>query len=46
MTTAAQAAQFKGRGPWKNSLPRILQTLQALGKAQRDDDGATQRWRA
>jgi hypothetical protein len=27
-------AQFKGRGPWKNSLPHILETLEALGKAQ------------
>ncbi len=43
LTAAASAltlpqleAQFKGRGPWKNSLPRILETLEALGKAQRD----------
>jgi hypothetical protein len=35
-------AHFKGRGPWKNSLPRILETLEALGKAQ--THGA--RWRA
>ncbi len=26
-------AHFKGRGLWKNSLPRILETLEALGKA-------------
>lgn len=29
-------AQFKGRGPWKNSLPRILATLEALDKVQCD----------
>ncbi len=28
-------AHFKGRGAWKASLPRILETLAALGKAQR-----------
>jgi hypothetical protein len=27
-------ASFKGRGPWKKSLPRILETLQALGRAK------------
>ncbi len=35
-------ARFKGRGAWKTSLPRILETLTALGKAQLD--GAS--WRA
>ena len=35
-------AHFKGRGAWKTSLPRILETLAALGKAQ--TDGAA--WRA
>jgi hypothetical protein len=34
------------RGPWKNSLPRILATLEALGKAQREADGEAVRWRA
>jgi hypothetical protein len=33
---------FKGRGPWKKSLPRILQTLEALGRARQEGDG----WRA
>jgi hypothetical protein len=39
-------AHFKGRGAWKSSLPRILETLAALGKAQSDaqSDGIT--WRA
>ncbi|MEW6467040.1 MAG: hypothetical protein AB1434_14240, partial [Pseudomonadota bacterium] len=32
---AALEARFKGRGPWKKSLPRILDTLEALGRAQR-----------
>jgi hypothetical protein len=35
-------AHFKGRGAWKSSLPRILDTLQALGKAQSDGKA----WRA
>jgi hypothetical protein len=35
-------AHFKGRGAWKNSLPRILETLQALGKAIQADN----RWRS
>lgn len=29
-------ARFKGRGPWKRSLPRILETLEALGRARRE----------
>lgn len=39
---SALEARFKGRGPWKKSLPRILETLEALGRARRDDGG----WRA
>ncbi len=31
----ALEASFKGRGPWKKSLPRILETLEALGRARR-----------
>ncbi|SDM54384.1 Type II restriction/modification system, DNA methylase subunit YeeA [Oryzisolibacter propanilivorax] len=27
-------ARFKGRGPWKKGLPLLLQTLEALGRAQ------------
>jgi hypothetical protein len=46
LTLPQLEAHFKGRGPWKNSLPRILATLEALGKAQRDGDSATERWRA
>ena len=29
-------ARFKGRGPWKKSLPRILDTLEAMGRARRE----------
>ncbi len=32
-------ARFKGRGPWKRSLPRILDTLEALGRASRVGTG-------
>lgn len=32
-------ARFKGRGPWKRSLPRILETLEALGRARREGAG-------
>ena len=27
-------AHFKGRGAWKKSLPTLLATLEALGRAQ------------
>ncbi|MFZ5578233.1 MAG: class I SAM-dependent DNA methyltransferase [Pseudomonadota bacterium] len=33
------ATRFKGRGPWKKSLPRILDTLEALGRARREGAG-------
>ena len=42
MPLAAIEASFKGKGPWKKGLPRILETLEALGRAQRDAGGA---WR-
>ncbi len=42
LTLAEIEARFKGRGPWKKSLPRILETLEALGRAHRQDDG----WRS
>ena len=35
-------ARFKGRGPWKKSLPRILETLEALGRARREGEA----WRS
>ncbi len=37
-------ASFKGKGPWKKGLPRILETLQALGRARRE--GSNQSWRS
>jgi hypothetical protein len=32
-------ARFKGKGPWKKGLPRILETLEALGRARREGEG-------
>lgn len=34
----ALESHFKGRGPWKKSLPRILETLEALGRAKQERD--------
>ncbi|MEO6017239.1 MAG: DNA methyltransferase [Polaromonas sp.] len=31
--------RFKSRGAWKKGLPRILDTLEALGRARREGDG-------
>ena len=41
------AAQFKGKGAWKKGLPRILETLEALGRARREggDGLADEGWR-
>lgn len=39
-------ASFKGRGPWKKSLPRILETLKALGRARREEIDGKEGWRA
>lgn len=36
---AAIEAAFKGKGPWKKGLPRILETLEALGRARREGQG-------
>ena len=36
---AAIEGAFKGKGPWKKGLPRILETLEALGRAQLDGGG-------
>ncbi len=35
----AIGANFKSRGAWKKSLPRILETLEALGRARREGSG-------
>ena len=39
-------ARFKGRGPWKKSLPTLLQTLEALGRAYSATDGGETVWRS
>lgn len=48
LSLAALEAHFKGRGPWKKGLPMLLQTLEALGRAQQFDPGSTDgpHWRA
>jgi hypothetical protein len=33
----ALAARFTGRGPSKERLPQILRTLEALGRARREE---------
>jgi hypothetical protein len=38
----AIAAQFKGRGRWRERLPVILETLVGIGRARRVDNGV--RW--
>ncbi len=46
LTLAALEARFKGRGPWKRGLPMLLQTLEAVGRAQRVEVGDEVSWRA
>ena len=41
----ATEAHFKGRGPWKKSLPTLLQTLEALGRAQCVQHQGASAWR-
>ena len=41
-TLPAIETRFKGKGPRKKGLPRILETLEALGRARREGDG----WRS
>ena len=43
---AALEASFKGKGPWKKGLPRILETLEALGRARRVEANAEVLWQA
>ena len=38
-------ACFKGRGPWKKGLPTLLQTLEALGRAQAVATDGEMAWR-
>jgi hypothetical protein len=46
MPLAALEASFKGKGPWKKGLPRILETLEALGRARREGVDGEVSWRA
>ena len=46
LTLAALEAHFKGRGPWKRGLPTLLQTLEALGRAQAVAVDGGLAWRA
>ena len=39
-------ARFKGRGPWKKSLPTLLQTLEALGRAYAVPGTSAPMWRS
>ena len=43
---AALEASFKGKGPWKKGLPRILETLEALGRARREGVEGEVSWHA
>jgi hypothetical protein len=45
LTLSAIELRFKGRGPWKKSLPTLLQTLEALGRAQAVASGDEVVWR-
>ncbi len=45
LTLSAIEARFKGRGPWKKGLPTLLQTLEALGRAQAVAPGGEVAWR-
>ena len=46
LSLTALEAHFKGRGPWKKGLPMLLQTLEALGRAQPVALGDAVAWRA
>ena len=46
MPLAALEASFKGKGPWKKGLPRILETLEALGRARRLEADVCVLWQA
>jgi hypothetical protein len=47
LSTEQLAQRFKGKGPWKKGLPTLLQTLQALGRAQPvEGEGGEVVWRA
>ena len=45
LSLSAIEQRFKGRGPWKKGLPTLLQTLEALGRAQAVPTGGEVAWR-
>ena len=45
LTLPAIESRFKGRGPWKKGLPTLLQTLEAMGRAQAVTAGGEVAWR-
>ncbi len=45
LTLPSIESRFKGRGPWKKGLPTLLQTLEALGRAQAVATGGEVAWR-
>lgn len=45
LSLPAIEARFKGRGPWKKGLPTLLQTLEALGRAQAVATDGEMAWR-
>lgn len=45
LTLPAIEARFKGRGPWKKGLPTLLQTLEAVGRAQAVPMDGVAAWR-
>ena len=46
LTLAQIEARFTGRGAWRKTLPTLLQTLQALGRAQQVELEGVMVWRA
>ena len=46
MTLTDIEARFKSRGAWKKSLPRILETLEALGRARQETTDGGDGWRS
>jgi hypothetical protein len=46
LPVSAIEARFKSKGPWKKTLPRILETLEVLGRARREGAGLDEVWRA
>jgi len=46
LTLAQIEARFTGRGAWRKTLRTLLQTLQALGRAQQVELESDRVWRA